>query len=145
MLEAFATAQAFAFGHLHHKHHLLRADGQGVDAPQSFAAPPILLALALRADDGLVFDGQMELHPAINILRAAILVALAHTKSVIQQTLAHPDLVPSPQPFRTNFPDEPDFDDELGFLVEKIDLHLPAIIKRDRQQRIQPELARESG
>ena len=107
MLEAFATDTAFAFGHLHHQHHLLRADGQGVDPPLPFAAPPILVALAVRALDGLAFDGQMELHPTLNIFRAAILVALAHAKRVIQQTLAHPELLPSPFSFCTNFPDEP--------------------------------------
>jgi hypothetical protein len=83
VLEALATASALAFGHLHYQHDLLRADGQGVDAPLSFAAPPILPALTMRAVDGLVFDGQMELHPALDILRAAILVALAHAKRVI--------------------------------------------------------------
>jgi len=30
-----------------------------------------------------IFDRQVELHPALDILRAAILVALAHAKRVI--------------------------------------------------------------
>jgi len=83
VLEALATAPALTFGHLHHQHDLLRADGQGVDAPLPFATPPILLHLAMRALDALIFDRQMELHPALHILRAAILVALAHAKRVI--------------------------------------------------------------
>jgi hypothetical protein len=83
VLEAFATATALAFGHLHHQHHLLWADGQGFDAPLSFAAPPILPPLAVRALNMLIFDRQMELHPALHILRAAILVSFAHAKRVI--------------------------------------------------------------
>jgi hypothetical protein len=83
VLEALATAPALAFGHLNHQHHLLRADGQRVDATLAFAAPPILTPLTVRTLHGLVFDGQMELHPACNILRAAILIALAHAKRMI--------------------------------------------------------------
>jgi hypothetical protein len=83
VFEALATASALAFGHLHHQHDLFRTDGQGVDTTLPFAAPPILQALTMRAMDGLLFDGQMELHPALNILRAAILVAFSHAKRVI--------------------------------------------------------------
>jgi hypothetical protein len=83
VLEAPATGPALAFGHLDDQHHLFGADGQGVDSPLSFAAPPILTLLAVRADDGFVFNGQMQLHPALDILRAAILVVLAHAKRVI--------------------------------------------------------------
>jgi len=83
VFEALATASALAFGDLDDQHHLLRTDGQGVDTSLPFATPPILLALTMRAMNGLLFDGQMELHPALNILRAAILVAFSHAKRVI--------------------------------------------------------------
>lgn len=83
MLEALATGSALTFGHLHHEHHGLRTNGKNVDAPLSFAPPPILPTVAMRADNGLFLDRKMKLNPAYNILRAAILVAFAHPKRVI--------------------------------------------------------------
>jgi hypothetical protein len=80
VLAAFATGKSLAFGHRHHQRHFLWTDGQGVDPPSPFATPPILAAQAMRTLDGVLFDRKVELHPAFNILRAAIFVTLAHAK-----------------------------------------------------------------
>jgi hypothetical protein len=64
-------------------HDLFRTDGQRVAAPLPPAAPPILTLLAVWAVDGLVFDSQLELQQALNILRGAILVTFSHAKRVM--------------------------------------------------------------